>query len=157
MQSLCERTHPRRKSYDYHLPGSYFVTAITYRRTPLFGRLNPYGVTLSNEGRIVEHSWRAVPSRFDGVTMDALVVMPDHVHAIVVLSATETRTAALSVVVGWAKRLASRSIRQADAKAPSRIWQRSFHDRIIRDAAHFHQTRLYIWNNPARAAHDLSR
>ena len=117
----------------------------------MFGALRGDGVALSASGEIVKRIWSAVPIRFAGVTIDTFVVMPDHVHAIVSLSADPSRTVTLSQVVGWAKQRAAREIHLIKCKGTVHIWQRSFHERIIRDAEEFRGIRHYIIANPARA------
>ena len=156
MRTIYSRIHPRRRSYDYGLPGSYFVTTITHERKPVFGILRSGGVALSASGEIATRFWSAVPPRFAGVTIDTFVVMPDHVHAIVSLSADPNRTATLSQVVGWAKQRTAREIHLIKGEAAVRIWQRSFHERIIRDADEFKRIRRYITANPERALTNAS-
>jgi REP-associated tyrosine transposase len=152
MRSGHPRKRPRWAAYDYTQPGAYFVTAVTRDRRPFLGKIWRGGVVLTERGRIVERWWLAAANRFPGVAIDALVVMPDHVHAIVVLSLTPSRTVGLSQVVGWVKQRASREINLTfpDAR-DSAIWQYSFHDRIIRDAHALRCIRRYIALNPVAA------
>ena len=151
MRRLHERKHPRRRSYDYMQPGAYFVTFLTHARKPILGELVQRGVLLTDAGRIVELRFAAVAARFEGVAIDTYVVMPDHVHALVVLSSTPNRTVNLSQVVGWVKQRAARAINSSNAGSAARIWHCSFHDIIIKDASAFVRIRHYISANPARA------
>ena len=79
----------RVKGYDYALSGMYFVTICAQERVCLFGEVDEEVVSLSIAGLMVESWWRAIPTRFSGTTLDAMVVMPNHVHGIVVIEATE--------------------------------------------------------------------
>src|SRR6185312_14689398 len=88
MQKFYSRTHPRWRSYDYMQPGVYFVTTITHGRSPLLGAPTRHGIVLTQTGNTAHRCWLMVPARFDGVLIDRFVVMPDHVHAIVVLLRT---------------------------------------------------------------------
>jgi REP-associated tyrosine transposase len=151
MRQFCSRTHPRWRSYDYAQPGVYFVTTNTRERNPVFGRPTRRGIVLTNAGRAVHHCWLMVPEQFDGVMIDRFVVMPDHVHAIVVLLRTPTRTTSLSQVVGWTKQRTSLDIRAHTPAHTAPIWQRSFHDSIIRNADALNRVRKYITANPSRA------
>ena len=76
----------RLAGYDYRQPGYYFVTVCTYRHQALFGHVIEDQMQLSVYGRIVDTIWRRLLDRADGVTLDAWVVMPNHVHAIIVLT-----------------------------------------------------------------------
>jgi putative transposase len=132
-------------------PGAYFVTALTHQRRPVLGTLTRGGVVLTRARSIVYRCWADVQERFPTVTIDTFVVMPDHVHAIVVLSRTENRSIGLSQVVGWVKRRASREIRLLAVMPSAPLWHRSFHDSIIRDRYAFVRVRRYVTANPARA------
>ncbi|MGH7612580.1 MAG: transposase [Gemmatimonadales bacterium] len=84
------RTHKARQSirlrnYDYTRPGFYFVTLCSHERAPLFGQVERGVVHLSEMGRVVGDCWREIPSHFPNVDLDAFVIMPDHVHGIVVI------------------------------------------------------------------------
>jgi REP element-mobilizing transposase RayT len=151
MRRFYTRIHPRCKWYDYATAGAYFVTTTTHRRWRIFGSPAPDGIQLNNVGRIVHRCWMTVADDFHGVRIDSFVVMPNHVHAIVVLEDVPCRTATLSAVVGAAKQHASHEIARLPRGPRPPIWQRSFHDRIIRDARALTTIRAYIANNPARA------
>ncbi|MCU0491503.1 MAG: hypothetical protein MUD01_07945 [Chloroflexaceae bacterium] len=76
----------RLPGYDYAQPGGYFVTMCTHGRQPLFGALHGDTMQCSAAGHMVEHWWQALNGKFPTVRTDALVVMPDHVHGIVVIT-----------------------------------------------------------------------
>src|SRR6185437_6749862 len=110
MRSQYSRIHPRLRSYDYHQPGAYFVTTITHKRRSILGVPTRHGIALTQAGRIVHRSWLAISDQIKGVRIDTFVVMPNHVHAIVVLTESRDRTIGLSGVVGAAKQHASHEI-----------------------------------------------
>ena len=151
MATFHSRTHPRWQSYDYTRSGVYFVTTIIHERRPILGVVTQRGIVLTPGGRIVDRCWRMVSNQFAGVVVDRFVVMPDHVHAIVVLLATRDRAVDLSRIIGWAKGRAAREIRVLPSPPAAPIWQRSFHDRIIRNAEALAQVRNYVAANPIRA------
>jgi putative transposase len=87
-------THRRRssrlKGYDYTQAGAYFVTICAYQRECLFGQLENGLVASSNYGRIAERCWKVLPRDFPRVELDVFVVMPNHLHGIIVLTARHT-------------------------------------------------------------------
>ncbi|HWG35345.1 MAG TPA: transposase, partial [Gemmatimonadaceae bacterium] len=103
---------------------------VTAERRPILGALTGRGVKLTPSGEIVRRYWDMIPDRFRSASVDTLVIMPDHVHAIVVFSMDADRRYTLSNVVGWVKQRAAREIR-ATGHLHTSVWQSSFHDRII--------------------------
>ena len=84
-------TRPRRVShrlrgFKYAQDGAYFVTICTNRQRCLFGDISDGAVNLSRIGNVVLEEWLLLPSRRSGVQLDRFVVMPDHVHGIIVLA-----------------------------------------------------------------------
>jgi REP element-mobilizing transposase RayT len=75
----------RLKGYDYSQPGTYFVTICTQERACLFGWMVDGKMLLNDAGRMVQTVWDAMPVHYVGVAIDAFVVMPNHIHGIVVL------------------------------------------------------------------------
>jgi REP element-mobilizing transposase RayT len=75
----------RLPDYDYSQPGAYFITMVTYQREPLFGEIVNGEMRLSAMGQIAEEHWRAIPEHFPQVELGAFVVMPNHVHGIIIL------------------------------------------------------------------------
>ena len=75
----------RLKDHDYTQVGAYFVTITTQGRLALFGEVVGGAVRLNDAGEMIREGWLAMPQRFPFVDMDAFVVMPDHVHGIVVV------------------------------------------------------------------------
>jgi REP element-mobilizing transposase RayT len=75
----------RLKGYDYSQAGAYFVTIITHDRARLFGEIAEGDMRLNDAGRMIWAEWDALPLRFPTIELDAFVVMPNHVHGIMVL------------------------------------------------------------------------
>ena len=86
-----ERVHQRRSirldGYDYTQAGAYFVTACAERRRRVFGTLVSGRMALNDAGRMVQTVWDELPAHYPGVGIDAFVVMPDHIHGIVIVGA----------------------------------------------------------------------
>jgi len=75
----------RKPNWDYTLPGSYFVTICTQGRKPYFGRVANATVDLSPIGEYVDACWKEVPQHHQHIEIDDFVVMPNHMHAIVII------------------------------------------------------------------------
>lgn len=80
-QSLCL------PQWDYRRPGAYFVTVCTHNRMHLFGEVVDGNMVLNPHGRIVVEEWRHTEQVRDNVMLDAFVVMPNHVHGIICITA----------------------------------------------------------------------
>jgi putative transposase len=77
----------RMEGWDYRFPAFYFVTLCTLGRVPWFGEIRHKTMELSSIGRIAHQCWHDIPLHFPHVTLDAYVIMPDHVHGIIHISA----------------------------------------------------------------------
>ena len=135
------RKNPRLGNYDYSCHNYYFVTICTQDKLCLFGSLGK----LSLVGVIAEECLRDVPGHFSGVTIDKWVVMPNHVHIIVILPGDGVN---LSTVIGQYKAAVTKAARIV--RPDIQIWQASFHDHIIRNQADYERIWTYIDVNPAR-------
>ena len=79
-------SHRRRSirvpGFDYGKAGAYFVTACAQDRLNVFGEVVEGEMRPNDAGRIVRSVWEDLPNHYAGVTLDAFVVMPNHVHGI---------------------------------------------------------------------------
>jgi len=80
----------RLKGYDYTQPGAYFVTLVTRNRETLFGEIVEGEVRLNRVGMVAQREWERLSKRFPAVQIDAYVIMPNHVHGIIVISGRGT-------------------------------------------------------------------
>lgn len=149
------RRSPRLREFAYDSPGAYFVTACTSRRRQILASVSSVGVLcLTEAGRIVHETWESLPARFKGVTIDAFVVMPDHIHGIVWLDDDDVKSGSdhsaprLTDVMRAFKSISSRNAKVALGRVGSHVWQRSFYDRVIRTERELFAAREYIVNNP---------
>jgi len=83
----------RLKDYDYAQPGGYFVTIVTQSRKCLFGEIVEAEMRLNDAGRIIQTTWDDLPNHYANVEIDTFVVMPNHIHGIVVLVGAGPRAA----------------------------------------------------------------
>jgi putative transposase len=156
----------RLKEYDYAQPGAYFVTICTQDRACLFGDVMDCTMKLNAVGRLVATLWNEVPARFANVDLNMFVVMPNHIHGILLypddgpVMADRTRATTrvaptIGQVVGAFKSLSTvEYVRNARANGwpafRSRLWQRNYYEHVIRDEADLDRIRRYIDENPAR-------
>lgn len=106
-----KRKRHRLADYDYSSPGYYFVTICTYEKQHLLSVINPgdspgqWENKLTVLGKIVQETLECIPNHFANVRIDKSVIMPNHLHAIIVLEKEEHR-ASLSDIICAFKSLA---------------------------------------------------
>jgi REP-associated tyrosine transposase len=147
------------QGYNYKSNGYYFVTFCTENRLSLFGDIKNGIMHLNDAGRMVQAKIANTPHYYPDVSMDIFVVMPDHVHAVVVLDG-EGRTqrsvptdVGLSEVVKNIKTYTTTRYIQGVREHHwqpfnTRLWQRRYYERIIRNSNDLNTVREYIINNP---------
>ena len=160
---LRQRKKMRLQGYDYGRAGYYFITICVAERAELLGRVveecrgahcAPAYVTLSDVGRTVEHVILQIPEYHKGVCVDKYVIMPNHIHMILTLAEDGGRTLcapthrpAIPQTVHGMKEAITKTIGFS-------IWQKSYHDHIIRNDADYRRIWEYIDNNPAKWRED---
>lgn len=84
-QNKLHRRSTRLKGYDYSFPGAYFVTICARNRQELFGTIINENMVLSKIGFASQNCWTDLPTHFSDIELDEFVVMPNHIHGIVVI------------------------------------------------------------------------
>lgn len=149
------RKSPRLQGYDDSLPGVYFVTICTDNEDFLFGDIHNGRFRANALGRIVGDAWLDLPNHFPGVTLYDFVIMPNHVHGLVMLSPAGAgprpalQSTTLSTIVGSFKTHAARRINVLRGAPGSSVWKRSFYDHVIRSDRDLEKAREYILANSA--------
>jgi REP element-mobilizing transposase RayT len=167
------RKNVRMPEYDYRLPGNYFITICTVERQPFLGSIVGAEVRLSELGRIVEAAWHDIPNHHHGVALDAIVIMPNHVHGIISIlsdeggmplsqdvidamdrAATQStfrggRKGSLGTIAGSFKSASTRNINRFRGTQGATVWQLNYYEHIIRNERSLEQIRAYIAGNPA--------
>ena len=159
--------YPKRKPlrlphYDYSSPGAYFVTICTKDRRCILSKIavgaDALGgpcLQLTDIGEAVEQHILST-ARIPGFHVDKYVIMPNHIHMIMRIDREDAHSdngpprasaPTVSDAVGALKRL-------VDRETGSEIWQRSFHEHVIRSENDYREIWEYIGNNPARWAED---
>jgi putative transposase len=159
----------RLRGWDYSTAGAYFVTICTRRGETFFGAVTDGETRLSPVGKIAHRYWADIPNHFPHVTVDEWVVMPTHIHGILLIHAgpptdgVETRHVAslrggqtefgplkpgsLSRIVQAYKAAVTRWCRRN--ANPAFAWQPRFYEHIIRNDRSLDRVRRYIRDNPA--------
>ena len=137
----------RLNGYDYHQVGAYFVTICTQHRACL--------LDAPPVEAMIAHWWEELPNKFPTVSLDAFVIMPNHMHGIIVLDQPNTTTAPTSLgqVIQWLKTMTTNAyihgVKGADwPPFDRRLWQRNYYEHIIRNERELNAIRLYIAANP---------
>ena len=71
--------------YDYSQAGAYFVTICVQMQQCLFGSVVKEEMRLNDAGNLVRAIWQALPTRFPSIELDQFVVMPNHIHGIILI------------------------------------------------------------------------
>ena len=82
---IHHRRSIRLKGFDYSQAGAYFVTVCTQNRQYLFGEISENKIRLNDAGRMIRTIWEGLSNRFPSIALDQFVVMPNHVHGIIML------------------------------------------------------------------------
>ena len=82
--AIHHRRSIRLEDYDYSQEGAYFVTICTHERVEVFGEIRNNDLHINERGEIVQAMWNTLPRRFLGIELDHFVVMPNHIHGIIV-------------------------------------------------------------------------
>ncbi len=162
--ALYQGTHrinsTRLPGWDYASAGYYYVTICTRKKIPYFGEVAGEDIHLTAIGEYAYHSWAEIPAHFSHVSLDEYIIMPNHLHGIIIINDVETQHAAslqknkipspspgsLSAIIRAYK---SAVTRWAHLKShPTFAWQPRFYDHIIRDQASLDRIRAYILDNP---------
>lgn len=143
---LPKRKSPRIPGYDYSSVNFYFITICTSEKKCIFGNKG----ILNWMGKTAEENLLQIPELNPGICLEKYVVMPNHIHA--VLSIQQQGKYNMATVIGQYKMSVTKRIREK--KPGIQVWQRSFHDHIIRNQGSFEKIWTYIENNPLKWEED---
>ena len=160
-EELKIRKSPRLKKYDYSRPGYYFITMCTHDKIKILSKVikdenGKWGVALTTAGVIVDEIINSLPERFS-IKIHKYIIMPNHIHFIMIVNNTELLKATrrnpehhrkmIDEAVGYIKMNASKRIHREFYEG--KIWQRSYHDHIIRSEFDYGKIWSYINTNPS--------
>ena len=153
---LKSRKHPRLKNYDYSLPGYYYITIHNEKGAPPLSSIQQENalreavVVLTRVGQIVLQQLFALEQRFDYVKIDKYVIMPTHIHAILVLREGAMPRPSLMKIVQAYKSWATRLCNQALGTEGQKLFQSSFYESVIRNEQAYRECWSYIEENPEK-------
>jgi len=170
----------RLPGFDYSQGGAYFVTICSYNRECLFGEIVDGEMRLNETGEMVASCWEELPNHFPGLTTETFIVMPNHVHCVVMfendppdvgathaspsghvrpgVGATHAspswengpKKRSLGAVIGSFKAAATRHINKNSQTPGLPVWQRNYHEHVVRDEEELAIILEYIENNPLK-------
>ena len=165
-KELPKRKRNRLCYYDYSSGGIYFITICTQNRKNIFWTtkqpnvvgediiLPPDNIILSAYGKIVDNVINDIPNHYSNIEILQYVIMPNHVHILLYLPyyngriiSSPTINKSISTIIGQMKREISKRI-----GVP--IWQKSFHDHIVRNKKDYEEISKYIYENPIKWQYD---
>jgi putative transposase len=164
---LPQRKTMRLPGFDYGKGHIYFITLCTHVRARLFGLSTAERIVLFPAGEMVGATWQALPAFIPGLLLDENIVMPDHFHAILALIDPQdgrgpSPAPTLADVVRRFKGQVLREYRKGVDSGlwkpyNEHLWQRGYHEHVIRDDDDLQAHREYIVNNPRRWQMDLEK
>lgn len=150
---LPKRKPNRLSDYDYGAPGAYFVTVCTNDRRNLFwddvgaGIARPQAIVLSRYGQIVKTAIQNIPLKYPAVAVDTYVIMPNHIHLLLHIRANDNGrpmvAPTISTIIQQFKGVVTKQIGFP-------VWQKLFHDHVIRGQRDYDEVWEYIENNPKK-------
>jgi len=176
-QDLPQRKHPRLKEYDYSQQGAYFITICTQDRRCLLSHIVGRGLAPAETaevkytvfGRIAEQQLLLLEQRYSHLKIDKYVIMPDHIHAILILKETagargprnelvsfgvrSPRPTLTDIVCAYKSLTTRECIRNGFS---GKLFQTSFYEHIIRDDRDYDEVTKYISENPMRRQNDYN-
>lgn len=166
----------RLRGYDYAQPGAYFITICTFERAGLFGEVCDGEMRANAFGQVAAGEWQKTAAMRPRIRLDAFIVMPNHIHGIIVIEDAVHRSVNRAAAPGFGERAEVHTPRPESDSIPTivrlykaattkrinasrdlpgvPVWQRNYYERIVRDENEYHRICEYIANNPARWADD---
>lgn len=149
--NLPQRKANRMYGYDYSLRGAYFVTICVKERAPILwedcnGFQYSENYSLSEYGKTVNIEIERLNTIYNGIYVDKYCIMPDHIHLIIISNDIIGRSKiapTLSRIIQQFKGVVSK-------KVGFSLWQKSFHDHIIRNEYDYSAICKYIEENPTK-------
>jgi len=159
----------RLREYNYDLEGYYFITICTQGKREYFGEVINQEMILNKYGEIAQKFWREIPKHYKNIAIDKFVIMPNHIHGIIIITKSvgteqcsvptagnKKNYGLLSKVVKSFKDVTIKQIHQQFNDYQFQ-WQRSFYDHIICDDEGLYNIREYIMNNPLMWERDRNK
>ena len=157
-KKLPQRKPTRLAQFDYSSEGAYFITICTEDRKQILSRIVGDGVydvprvELLKYGKIVDKYINKMNNDYDYIYADRYVIMPNHIHMIIKITANVGGTSQAPYPTARTNTLLSKFIsllkRYCNREIGENIFQRSFHDHVIRDGDDYDTIVKYVFENP---------
>ena len=170
---IHHRRSIRLKGYDYSQAGAYFVTICVHDRECLFGEIVDGEMRLNDFGRIVAAEWIRSGELRSEIDIGEYVVMPNHFHGIVIITdivgngdvcrgdrpvAPTTmpgpQPKSIGAMMAGFKSIVTKRINILRDTPGLPVWQRNYHEHVIRNDADYNRIAEYVANNPQRWIED---
>lgn len=169
MKPKKNRKNIRWRVWDYRWDAAYFITICTKNRVHYFGKIVNGKMQLSPVGVLVDVLWHEIKHHAENVVLDAFVVMPNHVHGILIINNNDVEQGhalalppyknrfqnigknSLSSIIGSYKSAVTKHVNRLNLEFG---WQTRFHDHVIRDTKSFTRIQNYILQNPIKWEND---
>jgi putative transposase len=162
------KKHNRRSirlpEYDYTEPGAYYITICTYQKQCWFGDVVNGEMGYNQLGYIVYSFWQKLPRRFQHIQLDEFVVMPNHLHGILIITDIGKKAqgnnksikeqfgkpiaGSIPTVIRSFKSSVTKRINLMRSNKIPPIWQNNYYESIVRLESGLDGVREYIINNP---------
>jgi putative transposase len=174
----------RLRNYDYSQKGIYFVTICCRNKESLFGKIINELMIFNDMGKIADQYWQEIPQHYPNVYLDEYIIMPNHIHGILIIEQQAVGANDHSPYDHFPKKLSLSQHCWANNYPPLRygtsktigaiirgykigvtkwfrkntnnylVWQRNYYEHIIRNEKSLEQIRRYIINNPFNWQYD---
>ena len=154
---LPKRKQNRLMEYDYSTPNAYFITICTENRRNLFWQDvraiidRPENVPLTKLGTIARQSIMDIPKHYPMISIDRYVIMPNHIHLLLQIHTDVYGRSMIAPTVSTVIRLMKGTVSK---QAGFSLWQKGFHDHVVRNKDDYHEIWKYIEGNPGKWAED---
>ena len=157
-----QRRSIRLKDYDYSQAGAYFITICTHNKECIFGKVVNGEMVLNKCGKVVQEELDRSAKIRREIELDTFVVMPNHIHGIVVIvesnvGATgrsplpkEPTPKSVGAMMAGFKSAVTRQINELRDTPYAPVWQRNYYEHVIRNEKDLNEIREYIVNNPLK-------
>ncbi len=165
---LHHRRSIRLKGYDYSSEGMYFITICLNNRQHLFGEIVKQNgiqkMQLNEMGMIAHNEWLRTSQMRPNIELDEFVIMPDHLHGIIVINPRDDMTYinrastveqfgkptsnTIPTIIRGYKSSVTKQINILRNTPSVPVWQRNYYEHIIRDKKSYYNIVNYIANNP---------
>ena len=156
---LQKRKNIRLKDFDYSENGAYYITICVKDKYELLGNVVGGGfhaassVYLSDVGIQVDNTIQYANTHYHGVEIPKYIIMPNHVHLIILLTGRRGNPP-LHKVVGQIKSFTTLKWNEICGTQMQEFWQRGYYEHIIRDEKSYLAICEYIQNNPIKWTED---